>query len=177
MYKSTFENSTENITRAGESSFTGKKMEFLGHTCLCKSFPNWTVLQTCGEANSICAAWRRLTQPARDPALSSLPSCVPPLLGPSAPVAPAQPLSRAMLLDLSGAKRLAGPTKLRSSVRFAMHISDLNEKQTGLTQAWQAHAWQRRPPGQRKLKNKRRSTGLTCKCKLIVVKLPYQRRT
>lgn len=37
-----------------------------------------------------------------------------------------------MLLGQTEAKRLAGPTKLSSSGRFAMHILDLNEKQTGV---------------------------------------------
>lgn len=38
---------------------------------------------------------------------------------------------RPMLLEQTGAKELAGPTKPSSSGRFAMHILDLNEKQTG----------------------------------------------
>lgn len=41
-------------------------------------------------------------------------------------------LHRPMLLGQTEAKRLAGPTKLSSSGRFAMHILDLNEKQTGV---------------------------------------------
>lgn len=41
-----------------------------------------------------------------------------------------------MLLGQTEAKRLAGPTKLSSSGRFAMHILDLNEKQTGVASSW-----------------------------------------
>lgn len=38
---------------------------------------------------------------------------------------------RSMLLKRSGAKQLGGSVKPRSSGRFAMHIRDLNENQTG----------------------------------------------
>lgn len=74
---------------------------------------------------------------------------------------------RAMLLGESRAKQLAGPTKPRSSGRFAMHILDLNEKQTGLTQV-----------GRRILGiggHWAKTIGLTCKCKLIFLKLQYRR--
>lgn len=129
---------------------------------------NSIFVQCGGDSHSYCTGNQR----ARDPHFHlSHPACHL-CFGPCAPVVPAQQLSRAMLLDPSGAKQLAGPTKLRSSVRFAMHILDLNEKQTGLTQGWQAHTWQWRSPG--KKINKRRSIGLTCKCQLIIVKLSYQ---